>query len=180
MWTKLSSTTWKMKFSLSSETTHLEVHHWTLATLHQGSHGHQVSVVPTRVPRRASMVSQTAAQTRTITSTPHNGDRTISGTLAMLTHQEVQTANCTVCRRAKVTRAKVVVSTGFATVAESQATRPSSALQRVERQEERDKAKRESAKVGMIATVGQLERDGQMERGGTLQAKVGSNKGQKE
>ena len=38
----------------------------------------------------------------------------------------------------------------------------------------------ETAKVGMTAKVGQSERDGQTVKAGTLQAKVGSNKGQQE
>ena len=83
--------------------------------------------------------------------------------------------NCAVCRRAKVPRAKVVLSTAFASSAGSQVTRPSSVSQRVERREERDKAKGETAKVGVVARVGQLARDGQMGKAGTLLAKVGSN-----
>ena len=58
--------------------------------------------------------------------------------------------SCTVCRRVKEPRAKVVVSMVFATI------------------------------VGKTAKVGQLERDGQMAMVGILQAKVGSNKGQQE
>ena len=58
--------------------------------------------------------------------------------------------SCTVCRRVKEPRAKVVVSTASATI------------------------------VGKTAKVGQLERDGQMARVGILQAKVGSNRGQQE
>ena len=58
--------------------------------------------------------------------------------------------SCTVCRRVKEPRAKVVVSMVFATI------------------------------VGKTAKVGQLERDGQMARVGILQAKAGSNRGQQE
>ena len=84
--------------------------------------------------------------------------------------------SCTVWRNLKG-RAKVEVSTASATTVESQGTRPSSVMQRVEKQKEREK--RETAKVGTTAKVGQSERDGQTEVG-ALQAKVGSNKGQQE
>ena len=53
-------------------------------------------------------------------------------------------------------------------------------MQRVEKHKERDKERRETAKVGMTAKVGQPERDGQTVKVGTLQAKVGSIKGQQE
>ena len=53
----------------------------------------------------------------------------------------------------------------------SQVIRPSSVMQKVEKQKERER--RETAKVGMTVKVGQSERDGQ-------KAKVGSNKGQQE
>ena len=52
----------------------------------------------------------------------------------MSTHQEVQIVSCTVCRRVKEPRVKVVVSMVFGTT------------------------------VGKTAKVGQLERDGQMAR----------------
>ena len=55
-----------------------------------------------------------------------------------------------------------------------------SAMQRVEKQKEKDRERRETTKVGMTAKVGQSERDGQTVKVGTLQAKVGSNKGQQE
>ena len=77
--------------------------------------------------------------------------------------------SCTVRRKAKG-RAKVEVSTTSATSVESQVIRPSSAMQKVERQKERE---RETANVGMTAKVGQPERDGQTVKVGTLQAKVG-------
>ena len=48
-------------------------------------------------------------------STHHNGDKI--GTLAMLTHQEVQMVSCTVCRKVKG-RTKVEVSTASATTVE--------------------------------------------------------------
>ena len=85
--------------------------------------------------------------------------------------------SCTVFRKAKG-RATVEVSTASATTVESQAIRPSSAMQKVEKQKERER--RETTKVGMTVKVGQLERDGQKVKVGTRQAKVGSNKGQKE
>ena len=88
--------------------------------------------------------------------------------------------SCTVCRRAKEPRAKVIVSMAFVTTVGSQAIRPISVLQKVERHEVKDKAQRETAMVGMTAKVGQLEREGQMARVGIHQAKVGSNKGQQE
>ena len=85
--------------------------------------------------------------------------------------------SCTVCRKVKG-RAKVEVSTASATTVGSQVIRRSSVMQRVEKQKEREG--RETAKVGMTAKVGQSERDGQSVKVGTLQAKVGSNKGQQE
>ena len=68
------------------------------------------------------------------------------------------------------------VSTVSATTVESQDIRPSSFMQKVEKQKERER--RETAKVGMTVKVGQSERDGQKVKVGTRQAKVGSNKGQ--
>ena len=65
--------------------------------------------------------------------------------------------SCTVCRRAKEPRAKVIVSMAFATTVGSQAIRPISVLQKVERHDVKDKAQRETAMVGMTAKVGQLE-----------------------
>ena len=85
--------------------------------------------------------------------------------------------SCTVCRKAKG-RAKVDFSTASATTVESEVVRPSSVIQMVEKQKERER--RETAKVGMTAKVGQSEWDGQKEKVGTLQAKVGSNTGQQE
>ena len=108
-------------------------------------------------------------------STQHNGDKI--GTLVMPTHQEVQMVSCTFCRKAKV-RAKVEVSTASATTVESRVIRASSVMQNVEKQKERER--RETAKVGMTVKVGQPERDGQKVKVGTLQAKDGSNKGQQE
>ena len=90
---------------------------------------------------------------------------------------EVQMVSCTVCRKAKG-RAKVEVSTVSATTVESQVIRPSSVMQKVEKQKERER--RETAKVGMTVKVGQSERVGQKVKVGTRQAKVGSNKGQQE
>ena len=75
-------------------------------------------------------------------STQHNGDKI--GTLVMPTHQEVQMVTCTVCRKAKG-RAKVEVSTASATTVESQVIRPSSVMQKVEKQKEGER--RETAKV---------------------------------
>ena len=75
-------------------------------------------------------------------STHHNGDKI--GTLVMPTHQEVQMVSCTVCREAKGS-AKVEVSTASATIVESQVIRPSSVMQKVEKQKERET--RETAKV---------------------------------
>ena len=56
--------------------------------------------------------------------------------------------------------------------------RPSSVLQKVEKQKERERM--ETAKVGVTVKVGQSERDDQKVKVGTRQAKVGSNKGQQE
>ena len=53
-----------------------------------------------------------------------------------------------------------------------------SVMQKVEKQKERER--RETAKVGMTVMVGQSERVGQKVKVGTRQAKVGSNKGQQE
>ena len=55
------------------------------------------------------------------------------GALATPTHQEVQMASCTVCRKVKG-RAKVEVSTASATTVGSQVIRPSSVMQRVQKQ----------------------------------------------
>ena len=63
--------------------------------------------------------------------------------------------SCTVCRKVKG-RAKVEVSTASVTSEGIQVFRPSSVMQRVEKQKERER--RETAKVGMTAKVGQLER----------------------
>ena len=51
-------------------------------------------------------------------------------------------------------------------------------MQKGEKQKERER--REIAKVGMTVKVGQSERDGQKVMVGTSQVKVGSNKGQQE
>ena len=66
------------------------------------------------------------------------------------------------------------VSTVSAATVESQVIRPSSVMQKVEKQKERER--RETAKVGMTVKVGQSERDGQKVKVGTRQAKVGSKK----
>ena len=60
-------------------------------------------------------------------------------------------------------RAKVEVSTASATTVESQVIRPSSVMQKVEKQKERER--RETAKVGMTVKVGQSERSGQKVKG---------------
>ena len=60
----------------------------------------------------------------------------------------------------------------------NQVIRPSSVMQKVEKQKKRER--RETPKVGMAAEVGQSETDGQTVKVGTLQAQVGSNKGQQE
>ena len=85
-------------------------------------------------------------------STHHNGDKI--GTLVMSTHQEGQMVSCTICRRAKG-RAKVEVSTASAPTVESQVIRPSSVVQKVEKQKERERRKK--AKVGVPVKVGQPE-----------------------
>ena len=85
--------------------------------------------------------------------------------------------SCTVCRKAKG-RAKVEVPTASSTTVESQAIRPSSVMQKVEKQKERET--RETTKVGMTVKVGLLESDGQKVKVGTRQVKVGSNKDQQE
>ena len=95
----------------------------------------------------------------------------------MPTHQEVKMVSCTVCRKAKG-RAKVKVSTASAATVESQIIRPSSVMQKVEKQKERER--RETAEVGMTVKVGQSESDGQKVEAGTCQAKVWSNKRQQE
>ena len=95
----------------------------------------------------------------------------------MPTHQEVQMVSCTVCRKAKG-RAKVEVSTASATTAESQVIRPSFVMQKVDKQKERER--RETAKVGITVKDGQSERDGQKVKVGTHQVKVGSNRDQQE
>ena len=56
--------------------------------------------------------------------------------------------------------------------------RPSSVMQKVEKQKERER--RETAKVGMTVKVGQSERDGQKVKVGTHQVKAVSNKGHQE
>ena len=111
-------------------------------------------------------------------STHHNGDKT--GALAMLTHQEAQMVSCTVCRKVKEPRAKVEVSMASAAIVGSQVIRPSSVTQRVEKQKERDRERRETAKVVVRGKVGQSERDGPTVKVGIRQVKVGSNKGQQE
>ena len=70
------------------------------------------------------------------------------------------------------------VSTASATTVESKVIRPSSVMQKVEKQKERGRT--ETTKVGMTVKVGQSEKDGQKAKVGTRQAKVGSNKGQQE
>ena len=65
-----------------------------------------------------------------------------------------------------------------ATTVESQVIRPSFVVQKVEKQKERER--RDTAKVGMTVKVGQSERDGQKAKVGTHQVKVGSNKDQQE
>ena len=97
----------------------------------------------------------------------------------MLTHQEVQMVSCTVCTKVMEPRAMVEVSTASATTG-SQVIRPSSVMQRVGKQKEKDKERRETANVGMRAKVGQSERDGQTVKVGTHLVKVGSNKSQEE
>ena len=75
--------------------------------------------------------------------------------------------SCTVCRKVKG-RAKVEVSTASATTVE-----------KVEKQKERER--RETAKVGMTAKVGQSERDGQTVTGlEHFRQRFGSTKGQQE
>ena len=56
------------------------------------------------------------------------------GTLATPTHQEVQMVSCAVCRKAKG-REKVEVATVSARTVETQVIRPSSVMQKVEKQE---------------------------------------------
>ena len=101
----------------------------------------------------------------------HNRDKI--GTPATPTHQEVQMVSCTVCRKVKG-KAIVEVSTASTATVGSQVIRPSSVMQKVEKQKERER--RETAKVGITAKVGQSERDGQTIKVGTLQSKLGSNK----
>ena len=50
-------------------------------------------------------------------------------------------------------------------IVESQVIRPSSVMQTVEKQKERDMERIETAKVGMTVKVGQSERDGQTGKG---------------
>ena len=88
--------------------------------------------------------------------------------------------SCAVCRKVKAPRTKVEVSMASATTVGSQVFRPSFVVQQVEKQKERDRERRETAKVGMTAKVRQSKRDGQTVMVGSLQAKVGSNKGQQE
>ena len=80
--------------------------------------------------------------------------------------------SCTVCRKAKG-RVKVEASTVSASIVERQVMRPSSVMQKVEKQKETER--RETAKVGMT-----VKGKGWSEGKGTRQAKVGSNKGQQE
>ena len=61
--TKLSTTTWKIRSLLSSETTHPALHQWILETLHQDRQRHQVLAVPVRVPRQAHTEGRTVIQT---------------------------------------------------------------------------------------------------------------------
>ena len=83
--------------------------------------------------------------------------------------------SCTVYRKVKG-KAKVDISTASARIVGNQVIRPSSVTRKVEKQKERER--RETAKVGMTAKFGQLERDGQTVKVGTHQAKAGSNKDQ--
>ena len=76
--------------------------------------------------------------------------------------------SCTSCREAKG-RTKVEASIACVTIVQKQVIRPSSVLQTVEQQKERER--RETEKIG---------RDGQKVKVGTRQAKVGSNKDQQE
>ena len=85
--------------------------------------------------------------------------------------------SCTDCSEV-MGRAKVGVSTASAATVGRQVIRPSSALQKVEKQKER--GQRETAKVEMIAKVGQSERDRQTVKVGSLQAKFGSDKGRQD
>ena len=128
---KVSSTTWKRRSLLSSETTHLALHQWTPETLHQDRHRHQVLAVPVRVPRQVHTEGRTVIQTLSTMSTRHDGDKI--GTLVMSTHQEVQLVSCTVCRKAQG-RAKVELSMASATSVGSQVIQPSSVMQKVEKQ----------------------------------------------
>ena len=75
-------------------------------------------------------------------------------------------------------KCKVEVSTARAATVESQVIRPSFVMQKVEKQKERER--RETAKVGVPVKVGQSERDGQKVKVGTQQVKVGSNRDQQE
>ena len=60
-------------------------------------------------------------------------------------------------------------SKASATIVESQIIRPSSVMQKVEKQKERERS--ETTKVGITAEVGQSEKDGLTVKVGTLQAK---------
>ena len=85
--------------------------------------------------------------------------------------------SCKAYRKVKG-KAKVEIPTASATIVGNQVIRPSSVTRQVEKQKER--GRRETAKVGMTAKVGQLERDGQTVKVGTHQAKAGGNKDQQE
>ena len=108
-------------------------------------------------------------------STQHNGDK--MGTLVTPTHQEVQMVSCTVCRKAKG-RQKWKFQRHLLQLWKVRSFGQVLLCKKVEKQKERER--RETAKVGMTVKVGQSERDGQKVMVGTRQVKVGSNKGQQE
>ena len=84
--------------------------------------------------------------------------------------------SCTVCREAKEPRAKVEVSLVSGSIWGSQVLGHVLLCKGWKRKKERDRERRETAKVGMRAKVGQSEKDGQTVKVGTLEAKVGSNR----
>ena len=140
---KLSPTTWKVRSLLSSETTHLALHKWTSEKIAPGQ---------TPAPGLGSSSQST-------TSSSHGGsDRKF---------------RWCVVRYAARQKGKVEVSTASATTVESQVIRPSSFMQKVDKQKERER--RETAKVGVTVKVGQPERDGLKVKVGTRQVKVGNN-----
>ena len=173
--TKLSPTTWKIKTLLSSETTHLALHQLLLGTSHQGKHGHQVLAVQTRVPRRA-----------------HTGGLHCYPDLNNYEHAsqwgqdwnagDADTSGSSDVELYGLQKGEGAKGNGgsFIVICYNCGKSGHSAMQRVEKQKEKDRERRETAKVGMTAKVGQSERDGQTVKVGTLQAKVGSNKGQQE